>query len=97
MASCGISLNLSSLEGSITGHISTALGFAGLSGLPFMPQAIKVAMAISNGNLLGAIQIMVPSGAFDGLWDGMREQFSEAFSLADAPSLSDFDKTCLCS
>ena len=72
MASCGISLNLSSLEGSITGHISTALGFAGLSGLPFMPLVIKAAMAASNGNLFGAIKIMVPSGAFDGLMDGFR-------------------------
>ena len=85
MASCGISLNLSSLESSITGHISTALGFAGLSGIPFMPQAIKVAMAVSNGNLLGAIQIMVPADALDGLWSGLREGFAEAFSLADAP------------
>ena len=83
MAGCGISLNLSSLEGSITGHISTALGFAGLSGLPFMPQAIKIAMAVSNGNLLGAIQIMVPSGAFDGMWSGLRDEIGLA--MMDAP------------
>jgi hypothetical protein len=83
MASCGISLNLSSLEGSITGHISTALGFAGLSGIPFMPLAIKVAMAASNGNLLGAIQIMVPSGAFDGMWSGLRDEIGLA--MMDAP------------
>jgi|APSaa5957512535_1039671.scaffolds.fasta_scaffold06151_2 hypothetical protein len=81
MASCGISLNLSSLEGSITGHISTALGFAGMSGIPFMPLAIKVAMAASNGNLFGAIKLMVPSGAFDGLLEGFRTDIGKLVGL----------------
>ena len=86
MASCGVSLNLSSLESSISGHISTALGFAGMSGIPFMPQAIKAAISISNGNILAAIKIMVPPEALDGLWKDMRSEFTKAFGMADAPA-----------
>ena len=97
MASCGISLNLSSLEGKITDHISGVLQWSGMSGLPFLPQAIKVALSISNGNLLGAIQIMVPGDALDGLWDGLRDEFDGVFSGfdldVDLPGLGDFGDT----
>ena len=85
MASCGISLNLSSLESKITANISAMLGIAGIVGLPFTTSGLLIGIALANGNFLAAIQIMVPADALDGLWDGMREQFSEAFSLADAP------------
>ena len=86
MASCGISLNLSSLESKITAHFSTVLSFAGLSGIPFLPEIIKAAISISNGNIFAALSIIVPADSLDGLWDGMRDQFAAAFSLADVPA-----------
>jgi len=81
MASCGISLNLSSIESKISAHIETAIGFAGLSGIPFLPNIIDVAISVSNGNILGALKIIVPSDAFDGLWSGLREEFDTAFDF----------------
>ena len=85
MASCGISLNLSSLESKITANISAMLGIAGVVGLPYATSGLLVAVALANGNFLAAIQIMVPADALDGLWDGLRDEFAGAFSLADAP------------
>ena len=70
--SCGISLNLSSLEGKIKSHISGVLKWSGLSGIPFLPLTIKAAIAISNGNILGAIKIMVPADALDTLGESFR-------------------------
>ncbi len=85
MASCGISLNLSSLESKITANISAMLGIAGIVGLPFTTSGLLIGIALANGNFLAAIQIMVPADALDGLWDGLRDEFAGAFSLADAP------------
>jgi hypothetical protein len=90
MASCGISLNLSSLESKITANISAMLGIAGVVGLPYATSGLLVAVALANGNFLAAIQIMVPADALDGLWDGLRDEFAGAFSLADAPDTSAF-------
>ena len=72
MASCGISLNLSSLESKISAHISGALGIANLAGFPFTGAYLSGVLKIARGDFLGAIKIMVPSGAFDGLMDGFR-------------------------
>jgi hypothetical protein len=86
MSSCGISLNLSSLESKITAHFSAVIGISGLAGLPYMTMALLAGLALSRGNILAAIQIVVPSGAFDGLWKGMRSEFANAFSLSDVPT-----------
>jgi len=86
MASCGISLNLSSLESKITANISAMIGISGLVGIPYATTALLAGIAIANGNVLAAIKIIVPADAFDGLWDGMRDQFAAAFALADAPA-----------
>ena len=75
--SCGISLNLSSLEGKIKGHISGVLKWSGLSGLPFIPLAIKAAIAISNGNILAAVKIMVPADALDTLGESFRDSIGD--------------------
>jgi len=66
MASCGISLNLSSLESKITANIGATLGIAGVVGLPFATTGLLAGIAIANGNFLAAIQIVVPSAALDG-------------------------------
>ena len=86
MSSCGISLNLSSLESKITAHFSAVIGISGLAGLPYMTMALLAGLALSRGNILAAIQIVVPSGALDGLWKGMRSEFANAFSLSDVPT-----------
>ena len=86
MASCGISLNLSSLESKITANISAALGIAGVVGLPQTTAALLVGIAIANGNFLAALKIIVPADALDTLWDGMRDKFAAAFALADVPA-----------
>ena len=85
MAGCGISLNLSSIESKISGHISTALGVAGLAGLPFSGAYLTAILKVSRGDFLGAIKIVVPEQALEGLWDGLRENFTAAFAAADVP------------
>ena len=55
MASCGISVNLSALETSVSSHIALVAGKAPVMALPYAPVAIYVALAASRGNLLGAI------------------------------------------
>ena len=73
MASCGISVNLSALETSISAHISEMAGKAPLMGIPFMQPAIVAALAISKGNLLGAITAVVNVEALAGAaWKGLR-------------------------
>jgi len=81
MPSCGISLNLSSLESKITANIGAMTGIAGLVGLPFATTGLLAGIAIANGNFLAAIQIVVPSAALDGLWGGLREEFDIAFDF----------------
>ena len=97
MASCGISLNLSSLESKITANIGAMLGIAGLAGLPFGTTGLLAAVAAANGNFLAAIDIMVPGDALDGLWDGLRDEFDGVFSGfdldVDLPGLGDFGDT----
>ncbi|SVD26872.1 uncharacterized protein METZ01_LOCUS379726, partial [marine metagenome] len=87
MASCGISLNLSSLESKITANISAALGIAGAVGLPYATTGLLVGIALANGNFMAAIKIVVPSDALDGLWSGIRDEFSKAFDMIGAPDL----------
>ena len=55
MASCGISVNLSALETSISAHISEMAGKAPLMGIPFMQPAIVAALAISISGLTALI------------------------------------------
>ena len=74
MASCGISLNLSSLESKISAHISGALGIANLAGFPFTGAYLSGVLKIARGDFLGAIKIMVPSDALDKVWDGFRTE-----------------------
>ena len=97
MASCGISLNLSSLESKITANIGAMLGIAGLAGLPFGTTGLLAAVSAANGNFLAAIDIMVPGDALDGLWDGLRDEFDGVFSGfdldVDLPGLGDFGDT----
>ena len=81
MASCGISLNLSSLESKITANISAMTGIAGLVGFPFATTALLAVIAIANGNILGVLKIVVPTDALDGLWGGLREEFDKAFDF----------------
>ena len=63
MSSCGISLNLSSLESKITAHFSAVIGISGMAGFRFMTTALLVGLALSRGNFLAAIQIAVPAKA----------------------------------
>jgi hypothetical protein len=89
MASCGISLNLSSLENKIMANISAMLGIAGVVGLPYATSGLLIGIALANGNFLAAIQIMVPADALDGLWSGLREEFDGIMGAADVPDLWD--------
>ena len=85
MASCGISLNLSSLESKISAHISGALGIANLAGFPFTGAYLSGVLKIARGDFLGAIKIVVPEEALEGLWSGLRSNFDSVFSAADVP------------
>ena len=73
MASCGISVNLSALETSVSSHIALVAGKAPVMALPYAPVAIYVALAASRGNLLGAISAVVNIDALvDKAWSGFR-------------------------
>ena len=89
MASCGISLNLSSLESKITANITAMLGVAGMAGLPYATSGLLVGVALANGNFLAAINIIVPSDALDGLWSGLRDEFDGIMGASDVPDLWD--------
>ena len=76
MASCGVSVNLSAVESSVTAHLSKITGLGGLAGLPYMTSALLAGMAISNGNYFAAINMVVNTdGMLDSAWEGMREGF----------------------
>ena len=75
MASCGVSVNLSSIESGISAHISKISGLAGMAGLPFATAGLLAGMALSNGNYLAALKIVVPSGALDEVWGSLRTEF----------------------
>ena len=78
MASCGISVNLSAVESSVTAHLGKITGLGGLAGLPFMTSALLAGMAISNGNYFAAINVIVNTdGMLDTAWEGMRDGFSD--------------------
>ena len=84
MASCGISVNLSALETSISSHISLIAGKSSLMGKPWVPVAVVAALAISKGNLLGAITAVVNVEALAGVaWKGLRSGLGD---LVDAAS-----------
>ena len=86
MASCGVGLNLSSLESKITGNISAMLGLAGITGLPYTSTGLIAGIAIAQGNYLGALKIVVPSEALEGVWSGIRDEIGALFDYADVPS-----------
>ena len=84
MASCGISVNLSALETSVSSHIALVAGKAPVMALPYAPVAIYVALAASRGNLLGAISAVVNIDALvDKAWSGFRGAMGD---LVDAAS-----------
>jgi hypothetical protein len=84
MASCGISVNLNALEASISSHISLIAGKSSLMGKPWVPVAVVAALAISKGNLLGAITAVVNVEALAGVaWKGLRSGLGD---LVDAAS-----------
>jgi hypothetical protein len=83
MASCGVSVNLSAVESSVTAHLSKITGLGGLAGLPYMTSALLAGMAISNGNYFAAINMVVNvDGMLDAAWSGMREGFGELVGSA---------------
>ena len=83
MASCGVSVNLSAVESSVTAHLGKITGLAGMAGLPMMTTALLAGMAISNGNYFAAINMVVNvDGMLDSAWSGMREGFSELVGSA---------------
>jgi len=89
MAGCGISVNLSAIESSVTAHLGKITGLGGLAGLPFMTSALIAGMAISNGNYFAAINVIVNTdGMLDAAWDGMREGFSELVGEAGDAGVS---------
>ena len=49
MSSCGVSVNLSAIESSITAHIGKVTGLAGMAGIPYVTAGILAGMAASNG------------------------------------------------
>tara|TARA_B100000029_G_C17510611_1_gene936103 strand:- start:359 stop:1375 length:1017 start_codon:yes stop_codon:yes gene_type:complete len=76
--SCGVSVNLSAIESSITAHVGKITGIAGMAGLPFVTAGLIAGMAVSNGNYLGAINIVMnTSGMLDTAWNSMRTGFDK--------------------
>jgi len=89
MAGCGISVNLSAVESSVTAHLGKITGLGGLAGLPFMTSALIAGMAISNGNYFAAINIIVNTdGMLDAAWEGMRDGFSDLVGSASDAGIS---------
>jgi hypothetical protein len=89
MASCGVSVNLSAVESSVTAHLSKITGLGGLAGLPYMTSALLAGMAISNGNYFAAINMVVNvDGMLDAAWSGMREGFGELVGSAGDAGVS---------
>ena len=89
MAGCGISVNLSAIESSITAHIGKITGIAGMAGLPFITSALLAGMAASNGNYLAAINIVINTdGMLDAAWSGMQEGFSKLVDSAGDAGVS---------
>lgn len=86
MASCGVGLNLSSLESKITANIGALTGIAGLAGLPYTSTGLLAAVAVANGDFLAAVKIVVPSDALEGVWKSIRDEVGALFDFADAPS-----------
>ena len=86
MASCGVSVNLSAVESSVTAHIGKLGSLAGICGIPYAATAITVAIAASRGNYLAAVNMVINTdGMLDSAWEGMRTGFSELVgSAADA-------------
>ena len=83
MASCGISVNLSALETSVSSHIALVAGKAPVMALPYAPVAIYVALAASRGNLLGAISAVVNIDALvDTAWKGLRSGLGDLVGSA---------------
>ena len=78
MSSCGVSVNLSAIESSITAHIGKVTGLAGMAGIPYVTAGILAGMAASNGNYFAAFNIVLnTSGMLDTAWDSMRTGFDK--------------------
>ena len=89
MAGCGVSVNLSAIESSITAHIGKITGIAGMAGLPFVTAGLLAGMAASNGNYLAALNIVINTdGMLDAAWSGMQEGFSELVGAAGDAGVS---------
>jgi len=83
MASCGVTVNLSAIESSVTAHIGKLGSLAGICGIPYAATAITVAIAASRGNYLAAINVVINTdGMLDAAWDGMRNGFSDLVGAA---------------
>ena len=93
MSSCGVSVNLSAIESSITAHIGKVTGLAGMAGIPYVTAGILAGMAASNGNYFAAFNIVLnTSGMLDTAWDSMRTGFDKLVEdgiNAGSPILTD--------
>ena len=89
MASCGVSVNLSSIESSISAHIGNISGLAGMAGLPFVTSGLLASVAVSNGNYLAALQIVVPSSVLEEAWGSIRGEFGKLVDSALEGGISD--------
>ena len=89
MASCGVSVNLSSIESSISAHIGNISGLAGMAGLPNITSGLLASVALSNGNYLAALQIVVPSSVLEEAWGSIRGEFGKLVDSALEGGISD--------
>ena len=89
MAGCGISVNLSAIESSVTAHIGKLGSLAGICGIPYAATAITVAIALSRGSYLAAVNIVINTdGMLDAAWSGMRKGFSDLVGSAGDAGVS---------
>ena len=96
MAGCGISVNLSAVESSVTAHLGKITGLAGLAGIPFATTALTIAIAVSRGEYLAAVNIVINTdGMLDAAWDGMRTGFSELVGSAGDAGIKILDTSKL--
>ena len=89
MAGCGVSVNLSAIETSVTAHFGKITGLAGLAGIPYATTALTIAIAVSRGEYLAAVNIVINTdGMLDAAWEGMQEGFSELVGSAGDAGIS---------
>jgi hypothetical protein len=89
MASCGVTVNLSAIESSVTAHLGKLGSLAGICGIPYAATAITVAIALSRGSYLAAINVVINTdGMLDSAWEGMRSGFGELVGSAGDAGVS---------